>query len=314
MLAAINSKIILESHEIWKKLEKEFPIKYINTEDLSRYEIIEKLQGTKYILVESFNIDRKIIEELEELKYIGVLATGYNMIDIEAARENQVTVTNIPHYGSDLVAQHTFSLITSIASNIKFYDSLVREGKWDKRKDYYDSTKPIIELSGKTLGIMGYGNIGKKVEKIAHSYGLSTIIYDKVICNTKNQVSLDEIYKHSDIISVNLPLNEETKNIIDKTAIEKMKDGVIIVNTARGGLIVDEDLAKALNTGKVYGAGLDVISKEPIKMDNPLLECENIIITPHIAWASVEARSRLLETGYENLKKFIEGTIINKVN
>lgn len=314
MLAAINSKIILESHEIWKKLEKEFPIKYINTEDLSRYEIIEKLQGTKYILVESFNIDRKIIEELEELKYIGVLATGYNMIDIEAARENQVTVTNIPHYGSDLVAQHTFSLITSIASNIKFYDSLVREGKWDKRKAYYDSTKPIIELSGKTLGIMGYGNIGKKVEKIAHSYGLSTIIYDKVKFNAENQVSLDELYKRSDIISLNLPLNEETKYIIDRTAIEKMKNGVIIVNTARGGLIVDEDLAEALNTKKVYGAGLDVISREPISMDNPLLECENVIITPHIAWASIEARSRLLETGYENLKKFIEGDIINKVN
>lgn len=314
MLAAINCKIILENHKIWKKLEKEFSIKYLNTKKLSRDEVIEELKGIQYVLVESFNIDRNMIEELGELKYIGVLATGYNMVDIEAASENKITVTNIPHYGSDLVAQHTFSLITSITSNIKFYDKLVREGQWDKRKIYYDSTKPIIELSGKTLGIMGYGNIGKKVEKIAHSYGLSTIIYDKVKFNAENQVSLDELYKHSDIISVNLPLNEETKNIIDKTAIEKMKDGVIIVNTARGGLIVDEDLAKALNTGKVYGAGLDVISKEPIKMDNPLLECENVIITPHIAWASIEARSRLLETGYENLKKFIEGDIINKVN
>lgn len=314
MLAIINSKTILENHAIWGKLEEELPLKYITTEAMSRDELIRELKDVRLILVESFSMDEELLGELDKLEYIGVLATGYNMIDTKAASRRNITVTNIPHYGSDLVAQHTFSLITSIASNIGFYDKLVRDGQWEKRKHYYDSTKPILELTGKTLGIMGYGNIGQKVEKIAHAYGLSTIIYDKAKCNRENQVSLTDLYRQSDIISLNLPLNDETKNIIDKNAIGQMKDGVIIVNTARGGLIVDEDLAQALNSSKVYGAGLDVVSKEPINMDNPLLSCPNLILTPHIAWASVEARSRLLETGYENLKNYLGANPSNKVN
>lgn len=314
MLLAINSRIILPDHEIWSKLENTFQVKYINAKDYSRPELIEIMKPYDKILLESVPISREDFDQLDKLKYLGILSTGYNLVDVEVAKEKGIVVTNIPSYGTEIVAQHNISLMMALASGLPFYNKLVREGRWRESKSFYDTTRPLIELKDKTLGILGYGNIGKRVGEIGRALGMDIIFYDKADTGLANQKSLDQIFAQADVISLNLPLNEETKEIINEESIGQMKDRVIIVNTARGGLINEEALAKGLESGKVYGAGLDVCAKEPINLSNPLLEAPNLIITPHIAWAGVNSRSKLLNIGYDNLMAYLDGEIQNQVN
>lgn len=256
------------------------------------------------------------MDGLPNLKYIGVLATGYNIIDIEYARQKGITVTNIPGYGTEAVAQMTFALLLEITNHVSHHSDQVKDGQWAKREEWCFWDHPLMELYGKTMGIIGYGNIGKKVGHIGKAFGIN------IISSTNNPkkeskedkmkyVSQDELFANSDIISLNCPLTEKTKGIINAESISKMKDGVIIINTSRGGLIVEEDLAKALKIGKIKGAGLDVLVEEPIKDNNPLLKLENVIITPHISWAPLETRRRLIGMAVDNLRGFIDGKALN---
>ena len=256
---------------------------------------------------------------MPNVKYIGVLATGYNIVDIEAAKELGITVTNIPTYGTDSVAQMVFAHLLEICHHVAAHSDAVKNGEWTNNVDWCFWKYPLIELAGKTMGIIGYGRIGQAVGRVAQAFGMKVLANDKypnkdLESDTLKYVELDELLANSDVISLHCPLFEENKGMINKDSIAKMKDGVIIINTSRGPLIVEDDLAEALNSGKVYAAGLDVVSTEPIKADNPLLKAKNIFLTPHIAWAPKESRQRLMDIAVNNLKQFLEGSPVNVVN
>lgn len=279
------------------------------TFDLDKRDLlIEKIGDAEVIIINKTPIDRRIIEAAPNLKYIGILATGYNNVDLGAARENDIVVTNTPAYGTDAVAQMVFALLLELTNQVSYHDRQVKKGEWQRRDQWCFWDKSLTELKDKTMGIIGYGRIGRKVEQIARAFDM------EVLSTSSTHENLEEIFKKSDVISLNAPLNEGTRGIINKDSIGKMKDGVFIINTARGGLVVEEDLRQALDSGKVAGAGIDTVSVEPIDEDNPLLHAKNIIITPHIAWAPLETRERLMAIAVKNLKSFLEGQVINKVN
>lgn len=281
--------------------------------------IIERAKDAEVILTNKTPLTKEILDELPMLKYIGVLATGYNVVDVEAAKERNITVTNIPSYGTDTVAQAAIALLLELCHRTGDHSNAVKNGEWTNSPDFCFWNHPIIELSGKTMGIIGYGQIGQTTSRIAQAFGMKVLAYnrtrEKVIeTESVRYATLEVLYREADVIMLHCPLTEENKGFINKEAIEQMKDGVLIVNNARGALINEADLADALNRGKVAGAGLDVVSEEPISEDNPLLKAKNCIITPHIAWASLEARQRLLNIAVENLSKYLEGNPINVVN
>ena len=279
----------------------------------------ERIKGAKAIFTNKTVLTKEELEDNPELEYVGVLATGYNVVDIKAARELGITVTNIPAYSTKSVAQFATALLLELCHHVGHHSSEVRGGRWKSNKDFCFWDYPLIELDGKTLGIIGYGSTGQAFSKIAQAMGMNVLAYTRtpkkeLETDQMKFVSLDDLLSSSDVISLHCPLFEETKGMINKNSIGKMKDGVIIINTGRGQLIVDEDLADALNNGKVAAAGLDVMSEEPPKADNPLLTAKNCIITPHIAWAPVEARGRLMVIAAENFKQFIAGKAQNVVN
>lgn len=280
--------------------------------------IIERAKDAEIIFTNKTPINKEIICNLPKLKYIGVLATGYNIIDVEYAKGKGIVVTNTPNYGTEAVAQMTFALLLEMCNHVGEHTEAVFDGKWSESRDFCFWTKSLIELSGKTLGIIGYGSIGQNVGEIGKAFGMNILAtantpkYDLEDEKMK-YVELDELLSKSDVISLHCPLFESNEGMINKDSISKMKDGVMIVNTARGGLIVEEDLANALNQGKVAGAGLDVVSVEPIKEDNPLLKAKNCIITPHIAWASRESRQRLLNIAVNNFEMYLADNPVNSL-
>lgn len=286
----------------------------LNDED----EVIRRLAGAELVITNKTPLTRKIIESNAKIKYIGVLATGYNVVDYKAAREKGIPVCNIPNYGTDAVGQFAIALLLEICHHIGHHDRAVKEGRWEKNPDFCFWDFPLIELAGKTLGIIGFGRIGQTTGRIAKALGMTVIANDEVQtaegAKIASYVSRDEIYARSDVISLHCPLFPSTEGMINRESISKMKDGVIIINNARGPLIVEQDLADALNSGKVYAAAVDVVSSEPIKGNNPLLKAKNCIITPHIAWASIESRQRLMDIAVLNLRSFLEGKPVNVVN
>lgn len=280
--------------------------------------IIERSKDAEAILINKTPITRELLDNLPNLKYIGVLATGYNVVDVEAAKEKGIVVTNIPTYGTDAVTQMVFALLLELTNHVAEHNKAVKEGQWSAKPDWCFWNKPLMELSGKTIGIIGYGRIGQSVGQVARAFGMRVLANaNRPRRELENEnmkyVELDELYKLSDVISLHCPLTEDTKGMINKDSISKMKDGVIIINTSRGPLIVEEDLAVALDSGKVKGAGLDVVNVEPIELDNPLLKQDNCIITPHIAWAPLETRARLMNIAIDNLKAFMDNDPINMV-
>lgn len=280
--------------------------------------IIERIGNAEIVFTNKVPITREVLEKTN-IKYIGVLATGYDVVDVNAAKEKGIPVTNIPTYGTASVAQMVFAHILEICHHVAAHSEAVKAGEWTNNPDWCFWKYPLIELADKNMGVIGYGRIGQAVGKIAQAFGMKVLAHDKyqnkdLESETMKYVDLDELLKNSDVISLHCPLTEENKGIINKSTIAKMKDSVIIINTARGQLIVEEDLAEALNQGKVYAAGLDVVSKEPIEEDNPLLKAENIFITPHIAWAPKESRQRLMDIAVDNLRAFLEGRPVNVVN
>lgn len=281
-------------------------------------EILKRIGDAEIVLTNKTPLDKKTIISAPNLKYIGVTATGYNIVDINAAREAGIPVTNIPTYGTDAVAQFTFALLLEITSQVGLHNNLVHEGRWTTNPDFTFWVKPLMELKGKTIGLIGFGSIARKVAEIACAFSMNVIFYNHRpktgIPDYVKQVSLDELYQNAEIISLHVPQVPETTGIICRESIAKMKDGVILINTARGGLINEEDVAQALNNGKISAAGIDVAQKEPIPAESPLFTAKNCYITPHIAWAPRETRNRLLEIAIDNLKAFLNGNEINVVN
>ena len=282
-------------------------------------EAIDRIGDAEVVFTNKTPMPKELFDACPNIKFVGVLATGYNVVDVAAAKEKGIPVTNIPTYGTAAVGQFTIALLLEICHHIGHHSQAVHEGKWENNADWCFWDYPLIELDGKTMGIIGYGRIGQDTGRIAQALGMKILAYDSyhnpdLESDTCKYAELDEVLANSDVIALHCPLFPETQGIINKDNIAKMKDGVIILNDSRGPLIVEEDLRDALNSGKVAAAGLDVVSTEPIKGDNPLLQAKNCFITPHIAWAPKESRKRLMDIAVSNLQAFIDGAPVNVVN
>lgn len=280
-------------------------------------QIVERAQDAEIVLVNKVILNREIIDQLPKLRYIGVLATGYNNIDIEAAKEKGIVVTNVRAYGPASVAQQSFALLLALTNHAELHSQSVHAGEWTNAADWCYWKTPLVELAGKTLGLIGFGDIGSQVARIAQAFGMKVIVYRKNPALTQDDsitlVSLEAIFAQSDVVSLHCPLTDETKGIINATNLALMKPTAYLLNTGRGPLINEQELADALKQGTIAGAGLDVLSVEPPKADNPLLSAPNCIITPHIAWATFEARKRLLSMAADNVKAFLNGSPVNTI-
>ena len=275
-------------------------------------DVIPRIGDASIILTNKTVISANVISACPNLRYIGVLATGYNVIDIAEAKKRGIIVANVPAYSTPTVAQLTMALLLEIALHVGHHSRVVHEGKWSACRDFAFWDYPLMELAGKTFGIVGYGSIGKAVAKLAQAFGMNVLAYSRHGAE-EFHTELDELYAKADIVSLHCPLTAENTGMINKETIAKMKDGVIILNTARGGLINEADLREALLSGKVYAAASDVTCKEPINADSPLLGLDNMIITPHIAWAATEARHRLLSVAIDNVRQYLCGNPQNNV-
>lgn len=279
--------------------------------------ILARAKGAQAVIVNKTPLDGETLRALvPELQYIGVLATGYNVVDVEAAKLLGLPVCNIPSYGTTAVAQYTMALLLELCHHVGEHAQAVRQGEWSAGEDFCFWKYPLMELAGKTFGVIGLGRIGKAAALLARAFGMRVLAFDEFPQQEEGveQVPLEELLKQSDVISLHCPLFESTKEIIREETIAKMKDGVLLLNTSRGPLIREADLAHALESGKVGGAALDVVSCEPIREDNPLLHAKNCIITPHIAWAPKESRQRLMDMAVANLQAFVQGKPQNVVN
>lgn len=283
----------------------------------SSEEVIERSAGAEAILTNKTVITAEIMEALPDLKYIGVLATGYNVVNIDAAREKGIVVTNIPAYSTPSVAQMVFAHILNIAQQVQHHSEEVRKGRWTNNADFCFWDTPLIELREKKIGLVGLGHTGYNTARIAIGFGMQVTAYtSKSSLQLPPEIkkrTLDELFSECDIVSLHCPLTDETKELVNAERLRLMKPTAILINTGRGPLVNEQDLADALNAGKLYAAGLDVLSSEPPKADNPLLTARNCYITPHIAWASLEARTRLMDILVENIKAFQAGKPINNV-
>jgi len=282
-------------------------------------DVIKRSKGAEIIFTNKTLLGEDILAELPELKYIGVLATGYNVVDIEAAKKRNILVSNIPMYGTRSVAQMTFALLLELTQHVQAHSEAVHKGDWVNCKDFCFWNYPLMELENKTIGIIGFGRIGQKVADVAAAFGMKVIAVDSYKSDQSHRenfkwAELDELLHESDVVSLHCPLFNDTKGIINKENLLKMKKSAFLINTSRGPLIIDEDLSEALNDGVIAGAALDVLSVEPPKADNPLLSAKNCLITPHISWATKEARARLMDIAVENLKSFLVGNAVNVVN
>lgn len=293
--------------------------------DVTRYEydakadVAERIGDADIVFLNKSKVKREDLEKCPNLKFISIIATGYNAVDVKAARELGIPVANVPSYGTEAIGQHAVALLLEITNHIAHHDAEVRKGRKYDEGDWCFWDYPSIELENKTMGIIGLGRIGQITSRVAQAFGMNVLAYDSyqnesLVNENCHYTDLDTLFANSDVIALHCPLFPETENIINKENISKMKDGVIIINNSRGALVVEEDLAEALNSGKVYAAGLDAVRQEPISMDNPLLKAKNCFITPHISWAALECRRRLIAYSLDNLKQFLAGTPTNIVN
>jgi glycerate dehydrogenase len=274
--------------------------------------------GAEIVFTNKTPLNKEVINQLSSLRYIGVLATGYNVVDTEVAKENGIIVTNIPGYGTDSVVQLTFALLLELCHHVQYHSDSVMQGKWSQSVDFCYWDYPLVELSGKTMGIIGFGNIGRKVADVATAFGMQIIGNDKVETDQSHRknfkwADVNQLLAQSDVVSIHCPLFPDTKDLINKERLKMMKKSAFLLNTSRGPVVVEEDLAEALNNGTIAGAGMDVLSIEPPSNDNPLFSAKNCIITPHIAWATKEARIRLMDIAVSNLIAFINGNPVNVV-
>lgn len=288
--------------------------------DRTQYnEILKRSKDAEVLLTNKTPLKSDLLTALPSLKYIGVLATGYNVVDTDIAKARGITVTNVPAYSTDSVAQLTFALLLELCLHIQRHSDSVFRGEWSDSNDFSYSIYPLTELAGKTIGIIGFGNIGRKVADIAASFGM------KIVCSSRTEtdqpdrhdfrwVSTEELFKVGDVVTIHCPLVSETKGLVNLKYLNMMKRSAFLLNTSRGPVVNEEDLAYALNNDIIAGAGIDVLSIEPPAPDNPLLSAKNCIITPHIAWASKEARTRLMNIAVDNLSLWQAGSPVNVIN
>lgn len=280
-------------------------------------EVFSRISDVEAVVTNKVIIDKHMLSQLPALEYIGVTATGYNVVDVLAATERNVVVTNIPAYSTDSVAQLVFSHILNVTNRVELHANSVKAGNWTRNPDFAYWKTPQVELAGKTLGIIGFGRIGRKVAEIALAFGMKVVFQNRSVKNELPkgmvQKSLGEVFSESDFLSLNCPLTSENAAFVNKKLIETMKPTAVLINTGRGALINETDLAEALNSGRIAAACLDVLSTEPPLQQNPLISAKNCFITPHIAWATFEARQRLMNITVENLKNYLSGTAKNVV-
>lgn len=292
----------------------------VTVHDRTPYDkIVERSQGAEVLLTNKTPLDAATLNQLPDLKYVGVLATGYNIVDIATCKQKGIPVSNVPGYGTGAVAQFVFALMLELCLHVQKHSDAVFEGKWSRSADFCFWDYPLIELAGKKLGIIGFGAIGQKVADIAAAFDMQIIAHSRTQTDQSQRknfkwVSVDELLSQSDVVSIHCPLTPETQGLINAENLRKMKPTAFLINTSRGPIINDADLADALNNNVIAGAGIDVLSKEPPPADNPMFKAKNCIITPHIAWAAKEARARLMDIAVNNLKAFIAGQPANVVN
>jgi len=315
--------VVLDGHTLnpgdldWTKLEQLGELTVYDRTSADK--IVDRARDATIVLTNKTPITAEVITQLPSLKYIGVLATGYNVVDVDAAKQKGILVTNVPGYGAASVAQLSFALILELCHHVQRHSDGVMEGKWARSADWSYWDYPLTELAGKSIGIIGFGNIGQKVADIATSFGMNILAQSRTQTNQSHRknfrwVSIDELLQQSDVISIHCPLTEDTKGMFNTNTLKKMKPTAFLINTSRGPIVVDKDLADALNNNVIAGAGIDVLSVEPPPADNPLFKAKNILITPHLAWATKEARMRLMNGVVENVVAFLSGKPINVVN
>lgn len=303
----------------WEKLRQLGEVTvYDRTSMTDEKEIIRRIKDAELVYTNKTPITGTVIDACPSLRAISVLATGYNVVDYEYAARKGIPVMNVPAYGTASVAQFTIALLLEICHRPAHHSEAVHQGRWENNMDWCFWDYPLIELAGKTMGIIGFGRIGQAVGRIARALGMEVLAFSRSETASGREiaryVSLDELLQEADVISLHCPLFPETKEMINKDTISRMKDGVILLNSSRGGLIAEQDLADALNCGKIYAAGVDVVSSEPIRSDNPLLTAKNCIITPHIAWAPRESRQRIMDCSIRNAEAYQKGKPIHVVN
>lgn len=281
-------------------------------------QVVERSRGAGIVITNKVPITRETVGALPDLRYIGVTATGYNIVDVAAARERGIPVTNVPTYGTRSVAQLTFALILELAHHVGAHAAAVRAGDWSRCPDFSFWNSPLVELEGLTLGIVGFGRIGRAVADVARVFGLRILASGRSgltdLPADVRAVDLETLFRESDIVSLHCPLTEGTRHLVNRERLGLMKPSAWLINTSRGPLVDEAALAEALNTGRIGGAAVDVLSVEPPPADNPLLLAKNSIVTPHLAWATLAARRRLLEVAVENIRSFLQGTPVNVVN
>lgn len=304
----------------WERFEQlgEFSV-YDRTPSDDLELICERIGNAAAVLISDTCLKRAVFERCPSIRYVGLLSTGYNTVDLQAAGEHGIPVCNIPTYGTDAVSQSTIALLLEICNRVGHHSEAVKAGRWGAQPDFCFWDYPLMELSGKTMGVIGFGRIGQRTAQIAAALGMKILFQDKaerpdLEASHCRQTDLNTLLENSDVIALHCPLFPDTKRMINKDTIARMKDGVILLNCSRGLLVDEQALADALNSGKIFAAGLDVVAKEPIEADNPLLTAKNCIITPHIAWAAKESRARLLEAAADHLEAFLRGVPENIVN
>ena len=291
---------------------------YDRTSLTDRQEVIDRIGDAEIVITNKTPISKAVFDACPNMKYIAVLATGYNVVDYGYAGEKGIAVSNVPAYGTASVSQFSIALLLEICHHIGHHARTVKEGRWQNCQDWCYWDYPLIELEGKTMGIIGFGRIGQAEGRVAKALGMKVIAYDLYPNDSGREigayVDLDTLLSRADVVSLHCNLTPENTGLINKETIAKMKDGVILINNARGQLIVEQDVADALNSGKMAAAGLDVVYSEPIKADNPLLKAKNCLITPHISWAPIESRQRIMDCTVENVKGYLQGKLQNVVN
>ena len=303
----------------WEELGKlgELTV-YDRTSLTDEAETIARIGDAEIVFTNKTPITRKVLDACPGIRFISLLATGYNCVDYVCAREKGIPVANVPTYGTASVGQFAIALLLEICHHIGHHDASVHAGNWERCADWCYWDYPLIELAGKTMGIIGFGRIGQTTGRIARAMGMEVLAYDSHPSDAgraiAEYVDLDALLSRSDVVALHCPLFPETEGIINRETIAKMKDGAILLNNSRGPLVVEQDLADALNAGKLAAAGLDVVSTEPIRGDNPLLKAKNCIITPHISWAPKESRQRIMDCAVSNVKAFLAGSPVNVVN
>ncbi len=282
-------------------------------------EVLERATGASILLTNKTPLGKHILEQLPGVKFISLLATGYNVVDVKFAAEKGIVVSNVPGYGTASVVQMTFALLLEFCLHVQRHSDAVTEGRWSASKDFCFWDYPLIELQNKTLGIIGFGDIGQKVADVATAFGMQIVAHSRTQSDQSHRknfkwATLEKLLQQADVVTIHSPLTPETTGLINKQTLQLMKPSAFLINTSRGQIIIDQDLADALNNGTIAGAGIDVLSAEPPPADNPLLKAKNCIITPHISWATKEARARLLDIATNNVKAFLEGKAVNLVN